>query len=331
MTIKYSEELIEHAHWVEQKAQLGDLLITLGKSKKALSDSAEFLPNWVSKGERKLWTFDKSYLDCFAFLREVAGTPVIVYATREEVVDVIIIADLDGTIRLAGGEYDWKRPAMDRLQFKLAAANFMGLEPRLSAVELVLKRRLDEQRRAAAAQQSAAIAAKRQRDHEDRIAARAERKRLIMMRDRLTVFSASGEKMTGVPVVNNEWQSLGNGVDCVLVDSYDNGQVGEVLQHFFVKHVGGSHKTQARVVVAYKEDPTKPKLIEKMGEIVIDREGELDVIACYTRDGLAELKANGLNGGAIRAVWPKNDDGTHMLVSFSKGAIKDIGPAMPIA
>ncbi len=328
--IKFSEET-DRGNWLEQTAQLGDLTIVLGKSKKALSNSAEFLPNKVMKGDAVLWQFDKyRHLATFAFLREVAGEVVIVYATRTTVAEVIPAAALADAILLRDGNYDWKRSPLALLKLKLATAEAMELDCMLSPIEMILKRKLEEAMRSAVATQSAAIATERQQEHEARLAARKERRRAIMMRDRIEVYTASGDKKKGVPIVGDEWQALGNGVDCITVASCVDGVATGPTEHFFVK-VEGSKKSRQRTVAVFAEDPTKPKLIEKMGDIVVEVNGELDIVACYTRDGLAALKTNGLNSGAIRGVWPANENGSHTLVSFAKGGTKDIGNFMPVA
>lgn len=329
MTIKFLEETVEHAEWVERTAQLGDLTILLGKSKKALSASAEFLPNKVMKGKEVLWQFDKSYVDCFAFLREVNGEWLVAYASRAEVVDIIPILDLSQAIRLADGQYDWKRPAMERLELKLAAAAQMNLKARLSSVEMILERKLAEIHAKAAAERSAALREEEQRRYEARRAEKQARKQELMRRAKLTVYALNGDRKTGIPVVGDEWQSLGDGVDCVAVDSYTDGQATNPTEHFFVKK-NGSNKSRQRIIAVFVDDPSKPKLIEQMGEIVVEREGNFDVVACYTLEGLKALKAGGLNSGAIRALWPANPDGTHTLKSFSKGDIKDIGNFLPL-
>ncbi len=327
--IKFGKETVDAQGWTQQQAQLGALCIHLAKSPKATSSSAELLPSKVTKDGQVLWSFDKSYIDCIAFLREVDGEHMIVYATRQEVVDIVPILDLPNTIRLAGGQYDWKRSALERLQLKLAAAERMSLDCRLTPIEKILNRKLDEQKREAAAAQSAALAEERQREHEARLAARAERKRQIMMRERITVYTSSGEKRKGVPVVDDEWQALGDGVDCVRVASYADGIASEPSELFFVKKEG-SRKSRQRIVPVFAEDPTKPSLVEKMGEIVVEIDGVPDAISCFTRDGLASLKADGLNSGAIRGVWPANADGTYTLVSFAKGGTRDIGNFLPV-
>lgn len=320
--------------WKRQEARLGDLTIHLSMSPKAPSQSAEFLPNSVMKGDQVLWQFDPSYIGCLTFLREADGEYLIVYATRREVVDIVPILDLPDTIRLAGGQYDWKRPSIERLSLKVAAAEVLGLKLRLSPAESTLKKVVDarraEQARAAAAVLSAAAAAERQQAHIARAAAREERKRAIRLRPFLTVWTASGERKHGVPVVDDEWRILGNGVNCVAVKSYADGEVGEPIAAFFVKEKSGNKKFRAGVTTVFAEDPTKPKLTEKMGEIVVEVGGNPDVVSCYTRDGLAALKAEGLNSGAVRAVWPINNDGSYTLVSFAKGDLQDIGNFMPM-
>jgi hypothetical protein len=329
MIIKFSEETVDHAEWVAQTAQLGDLVITLGKSKKALSDSAEFLPNRVMKGKEVLWRFDKSYVGCFAFLREVNGEWIVVYTSKQEVADVIPILDLANAIQLADGQYDWKRPALERLELKLAAATLMNLKARLSPVEMILERKLAEMHAKAAAERSAALREEEQQRYEARRAEKQARKKELMTRMRTVVYTANGDKKVGIPVVGDEWQSLGDGVDCVAVASYTDGQATSPTEHFFVKKEG-SKKTRQRLIAVFAEDPRKPQLVEQMGEIVVEVKGQTDVVSCYTREGLQVLKANGLNSGAIRGVWPANSDGTHTLVSFSKGDIKDIGNFSPL-
>lgn len=332
-SIVFENETTQLKGWAMKMAHFGELSITLGLSDKAQGASAEFLPNKVELGKDVLWTFDKSFVGHFAFLREVGDEPMIVYASRTEVAAIVPLSALRGAIRTTAG-FDFKMPAAKLLDLKIQVAEQMRLGVRLTPTEQLLKKHLDARAAAAARAATAALVTEEAQKKEERRRLREARRQAIMKRHKVYVYDVTGKQLYGIPVVGDEWQCLNHAVDCVTVDSYDEGKVGEVREHFFVYAKGSQAKSRKRVVAVTLTDPLRQPAapsIEQMGEVLVDIEGNLDVLPCYTTAGLRQLQAEGLNSGALRGRWPLNNDGTISVVSFAKGGIKDVGNFLPLS
>jgi hypothetical protein len=225
-------------------------------------------------------------------------------------------------------------PAIKLLDLKIQVAEQMKLSVRLTPNERLLQKHLGIKAAAAARAATDALLAEENQRKEERNRLREARRQAIMKRHKVYVYDAAGKQLYGVPVVGDEWLCLVHGVDCVAVDSYDEGKVGEVREHFFVYAKGSKIKSRKRVVAVTLTDPLRQPAapsIEQMAEVLVDIEGNLDVLPCYTKDGLRQLQAEGLNSGALRGRWPLNNDGTISVVSFAKGGIKDVGNFVPLS
>lgn len=319
--------------------EIAGLKVETLKSKNA-PEGAEFLPSKVvnAKGET-LWKFDKNrYLGAYAWLREVDDDDLIIaYATRSAVYEVIPVKDLP-SMRLVKDDsgrmsYEGGRNSQAIVELKLIIAEDLGLEPIFSTSEALIAKLLRRRKAEARAEAEAEQKAQAQAAREARVREQQLRITRILERKPLIGFTADGQRLTGIPVVGDEYQSLPHGKWVMLVESYDEstGKAGDIIEHFVVSKTGSGRvsKAQVRVVTA-----TNPKQVQvtatKRGEQVVEIDNVFHTVSLYDQAGISALHAAGLNSATKVGLWPTNKDGTITIFEVVKKGPREIGRYKPL-
>jgi hypothetical protein len=309
-----------------QKATCGEFTIESIKSKKA-PEHSEFLPAKVLKDGQVLWSFKGNHPGYHGLARLVGFGDefVIVLCTKVTLHDVVPIADLPDIKWMPDSGRLGGRKLRETVVLKEAIANKLGLQPAWSVREdqmlVAVHRQQAEAQRLARAEQVRLEAEAQRLANEQREAARKERelkRREITSRKRLHVFTASGDRRSGIPVVTDEWKILPADVFCVQVESYnaETGAYGGAVESFVTKKNRGGETRKDKVVVVFDRDPREAKkLTATLVTKVMEIKGELEeVVVVPDMDTVRTLNASGLNSGTLVLV----DNGTTEFMDVLK-------------
>ncbi len=326
--------------------QDGDLTIETVRSERAPADAEFFVSKVSDKTGSILWRFDKRvYSQGDFFLREVdieanKTEPLMIYANRRELLDVIpirdlpkmrIVKDTDGRNSYEGG-----RSAQAIVELKLLLAEDMNLRPVFRQAERViaelLRRRQAEARANAKAAQAEANA-EANAAKEDRRQEQAARRAALLARPIIYGYTADGQRLQGIPIVGDEYQMLPHQTWVIVVKSYDSEKQvsGPVSEHFMVSKSASGRIEKRHVRSVSAEDPKQPKVVAiKFGEHVFEIGNVYHTISLYERAGIDALHAVGLNGAAKVGLFPANSDGTVTIFEVVKSGPREIGRYKPL-
>lgn len=155
--------------------------------------------------------------------------------------------------------------------------------------------------------------------------ARLERRKAILSRAQITVYTATGEKVRGLPVMNDEWEVLGNGQPAILLESYrqDTGWAGKPIEVFRVYKTAGGHVFKREVKTGLSLEPPKHQAIS-MAFKLFRLNGELATVPVVTGQQLEEMRQK-MNSGTRVAVPEGADGKTFQVYSLEKGKSRPIG------
>jgi hypothetical protein len=215
-----------------------------------------------------------------------------------------------------------------KFELKKGAADFLGREYQISVAENKLHKIALEQKLAAeVAAREAAAEARRE--------AREQLKRTIFARGQIQVYTSTGQKRFGYPVLETEWSSLDKGTSVVLVESVGaNGPVGKVVEAFQIKKERGKNPEKDFLTPVTLERPiavsaTTTSMPRPIDSIIIVREGEPFEVALYsTMDDIRQARSAGLNSGSYAAARDhkgNGKDGRIEVFSIRKDGITTLG------
>ncbi len=308
------------------------------KSPRAPVD-ADFLPAKVVKDGSKLWSYERDHqgFKGLGQLVEVGDEElVIVLTTKRELHVVLPVRDLPHVKRV-GGEFVGGRKLQELIALKELIANELFLEPVWSEREFGMKQavrkaeqaRENAERNKRLAEERAAREAADKKRADERARREAER-REILARKRQHVFTATGERRNGVPVVGDEWMKLAADTFCVSVTTFDpeTGAVGEPQESFVVEKKNGKPARDA-VVAVTRENP-----LEKRKQLVVSFnpvfhtvpvKGILEeVIEVPDMDVVRALSSRGLNSGTLVMVPKTGDPGRYAIFRLTDGKIEPV-------
>jgi hypothetical protein len=312
-----------------QTTHFGDFVIEQLKSPLA-SVNAEFLPVRVLYRSSKVWSFRDDHkrhgFEGMAFLREIDDELVIVLVQRKKLFEVIPVLDLADRKRI-GDEYVGGRKLKKLVELKQRLADDEGMQPiwsqREEALQKAITKMANDARHAALQATEAEIL---KRNEEQRVA--RERKRAeILARHRLFVYTLSGERRFGHPVVNDEWLSLGDGCYCVAVTSYDstNGAAGEPIEAFWVKKDGTRKERRAVVAVTSHPPAAKPERLQKVQFLTVPIKGEPEeVILVQNMGDIRYLHEQGLNKNTLVMCPKAGDEGRFSVFMITANTIESV-------
>ncbi|MBM3261297.1 DUF2058 domain-containing protein [Candidatus Kaiserbacteria bacterium] len=250
------------------------------------------------KGE-ELWTFKKENFHGVGLL-----------AKADEAVVVALCGSGSGAVErviplssLSGSKQHDLRVTID---LKRAAADFLKKKVKLTEIEQKLfdfdeaRRREDEEARQAV-------------EAEVRQAARQERIKAIRSRSAIVVYAADGKKLSGIPVTEKEWSSLGNGAYAVIVDDPigADGKIGDAREWFRVvkEHGRNPQRYGVKPVTTQCPEAAKVSVTKPMRISFIDTaKGAFEVLLFASTDAIRAAAKAGLNTGAYVAVVAQQGD-----------------------
>lgn len=209
-------------------------------------------------------------------------------------------------------------PVNRTVALKHAAAKFLGREPKMTAVEqrvldIIVARRREEMR------------AEEERVKAERAARKEERRQKMLARTKVTGYTASGESRYGIPVAGDEWHSLDSGTSVVLVEFYNDGVAGPLIESFVVnKGTNGRPKKFSPVQVTASNVAAAPRAVKPVGTALIEHGADFIEVQLYSSmEDIRQARMQGLNGGTYVAV--KSDAAQIEVYSVTKDAIMTQG------
>ncbi len=303
-------------------------------------EGSEHLPaKVVDKEGKTLWKFDKyRYPGAFAWLREVDSFgAVIAYATRRELIEVISIAHLPKThiVQDAAGResYEGGPGILQVVELKQLLAEDLGLEPHLTTNELIIVNRQRQVRAALRAELRKLKVQAREVARQALAQDRAERVAAILARKPVAGFTVEGQRLTGIPVVDKEYEMLPHGKFVIVVASYDveTGQCGEMSEHFLIKKTSGGRVDKANPRLVTKANPAERQSAAKVEtKFLFEISNDFVEVGLYRRADIDALHAAGLNSATKVGLFPANTDGTITIYEVTKKGVKEIGAYKPL-
>lgn len=227
-----------------------------------------------------------------------------------KVITVVAINDIESS----------KTPTINRrVELKHDAGEYLDRDVDLDAKEqrvrdIIVTRRRDE------------LLATEQKKHVDRAARREARRQEMLSREVIHGFTSNGVRRRGIPVVRDEWHSLDEGVWVMLVESYEDGVCGKLIESFVVMKGknGRPQKQQCAQVIEGKRGDALKIDIRPVGDTIVEKDGEfLDVTLYASMDDIKLAQKQGLNGGSFVAV--KSDTPKLEIYSVTSAGIKTEG------
>lgn len=303
-------------------------------------EGAEHLPAKVVDGEGKtLWKYDRQrHLGAFAWLREVDSFgPVIAYATRSELIEVISIAHLSKmrVVRDVTGRenYEGGPGILQVVELKQLLAEDLGVEPRFTPNEASIVKRLREQQQAEVRARRLAEVAARQVARDVQVREQAAKVTAILARKPIAGFTVEGQRLTGVPVTNAEYEMLPHGKFVILVASYDleTGACGDVIEHFSVRKSGGGRVDKDNPRLISKANPAERQATAKMeAKLLFEIGSDFVEVGLYRRADIDALHAAGLNSATKVGLYPIRPDGAVTIYEVTKKGVREIGAYKPL-
>ncbi len=290
-----------------------------------------FWPAKVTGPTGTLWQYQRDHqgFKGGAQIIEHDGEMFVILVERAKYLALVLpIVDLPHLQRTNAGEWIGGRKLKVIISIKEALAEKLNLEPLWTRLEGQLRAaEADEDRKAKEADQQKARAAEE--------AVRAEARRMkeemraeIARRRRLHVFTSSGDRRHGLPVVGDEWLCLTDGVYCVAVESFDaaTGNSGKPIEAFEVKKTNAKVRRE-NVVSVTTENPIERKASAplEVETVILKIKGEFQsVVVAKDMDHVRALSDRGLNSGTLVA-YPKVDDPNRIkIVKLTDGNIQSV-------
>jgi hypothetical protein len=289
------------------------LMIDMIKSKSA-PQGASFLAASVTVGNDKVWTFQSEGFGGFGFLVDAAGEPVIALVTKANVVERVI-----PLAKFAGRPFGLQ----ELIRLKRETAKALGGKCELTAGEKAVVSTLAERRQVE-------LQAERDREHQEKLQRRVERRQRVMARDAIEMLTSDGQKRYGRPVYNQEeWQCLAHATHVILMD--ETGQ--KPVEYFMVVNPEGRppSKSGSRFASGGNSPlaPKAPVLPQPVALKVFEFEGDFHEVPVYgTMEDVRILKANGLNSSSKVAIAAKGNKFQVMAVKHD--GIDTLGVFAPL-
>lgn len=305
-----------HSAGVNIGFQLDGLKVNAFKSLKS-GPYSPFLPTRIEKEQEVVWEFSDEREDGIkkiAFLlSHDDGFNLIALISGQNVLKVIPLDDLEKchVIKTTNGrQIVGGRGLLDTLKLKRQIADSLGFV----WVPTVTESKLLELRAS-----KASVAAEKN----DKVAEKERRRQEILGREKILVYRENGQKIFGIPVVENEWQCLPDGTGVILVSEYDSGNFKGISEAFFVDKKGIPKKRSCCIVTE-----TLPKKSDDVAPVEMTRQlfqfGEIiDEFPLVTGETLEQLRAQKVNSGSQFAVIYKGQP--PVLVKLVGNQVETLG------
>lgn len=295
----------------------------------------------ADKDGTRLWSFKDEKFDGVGLLAFAGESIVIALATRgrDSVIERVIPLSTLVTKKPVG--------LREMIKAKMGAALDLDISYRLTETEakvekidegrmraeMVLRDREASERRAS---ERDAEKIRRQDEERAKQAEREQRVARIMVRERAVGFTALNERRHGVPVLENEWQSLEHGTFVILVDKFDkDGVPVNLLESFKVVKERGRQPTKAAVSQLVAKKPVVAEIPEELrptGQVLVEMKDDVFEVGVYdSLDTIKRAHKAGLNGGAFVTTNEPDTNGKVTVYSVTKEAgPKKVGNFIPL-
>jgi len=264
-----------------------------------------------------VWNFKTAGYDGIARLAMGAQATVIALCTRGRKGKVERIVPLCSLI-------DSKPVGMLALAtHKVAAARFLQMDYITAQIEVVMMETI------------------RRQEADAKVLAHQTRMRSILAREQVAGFTSDGVSRRGIPVLEEEWRSLGNNTWVILVDSIgEDGIVGEPLESFYVVKERSAHPRKGSCAALSTEKPLSTPSVaatlsvpNPIGAVAIqshDMKEFFKVDLYPSMEVIRQARSAGLNGGTYVAVDERDAEGRIQVLSIHSDKIVTVGSFEPL-
>lgn len=311
-----------------------DMEVIVTKSKKA-PKGASFLPTVVKVGGKQVWGFRDENFEGMLRLAMAGNTPVIAFTEKRGrdvfVVRVLPLEDTSSLIRMRVGDemrtVGKNRSVQEVMALKRAAAEWLGIRVELNEVEEKAYQLLNEHRRLV-----------REGEMADREARRREMMNKIISRPKIYAFRDDGRRVSGFPVIGEEWQCLKGGEFVIRVELYndEDHSHGVPVEAFYVnKSLGGRVDKGGLVSPIFAEKPiisTRSEMPSIKHVILVDLDGLREVFVYHSMDEIRKTRELGLNGGTfVTAETEKSEDGKYTIYAVYREKVETVKKSKAIS
>lgn len=162
---------------------------------------------------------------------------------------------------------------------------------------------------------------RRQEEYRKRREERRQKKEAILKRSPITVYTAEGQILGGIPVVGSEWQILPGYTKVILVKSFDeeSGLPGEPIEAFIVKKNDYQREKTFVKNLVFSKKPKIEKVVPKALDKLIFKIGAKFVkILHFSQEDAKLLKERGVDKETMIAVGNIDANGKYCLVSLNE-------------
>ncbi len=286
--------------------------------RKGLPFVGRFLVAKVFQQNKCLWDFPRDSFQGLGFLT----------LADEEVVIALVGNGRQGKVEeIIPFSFLVKRRPLNlrrKIELKRLAAEYLGRGYNLTETECQIAKRDDQQRR------------------EDQRATREARRRLrmelinrIIKRGRIEAYTSDGGLRFGLPVVDEEWQSLANGTYVVRVKNYNDetGEAGVPIEAFRVMKGKGRNPAKGSPTYVWEnrgngryaaDAASNPQPVDMM-IIETKDEAAFEVAIYETMDDIRQARVAGLNNGLYATAHDKKFGDRYEIFSVHARGIETLG------
>lgn len=156
----------------------------------------------------------------------------------------------------------------------------------------------------------------------------------ILKRAPITVYTAEGQILGGIPVAGSEWQILPGYTKVILVKSFDEETClpGEPIEAFIVKKIGYQREKTFVKNLVFSKKPKVEKVVPKALNKLIFKIGAKFVnILHFSQEDVRLLKEQGINKEIMIAVGNPDANGKYCVVSLNEeGGETVVGAFAPV-
>jgi len=250
-------------------------------------------------------------------------------AEKKYLDQIIPINDLPQMQQLENGDYVGGRKLQELIKLKQTVGQKIHFELQWSEREVAMRNAVAK----ASAEAFAKKAEAERKAEEERRATlkkeKEEQRAKIASRKRLYVFTLTGDRRNGIPIVGDEWKLLGPDIFCVSVESFDTetGSAGKPVESFVTTRVKGVIGRAALTAVT-TENPNAPKrvILGKVTTVVMTLKGQLEeVIMAPDMDYVRSLNnEHKLNSGTLVACPKAGDETRYSVFRLKDGTIEPV-------
>lgn len=176
--------------------------------------------------------------------------------------------------------------------------------------------------------------ARRAEEHQRRKEERRKKTEAILKRSPITVYTAEGQILGGIPVVGSEWQLLPGHIKVVLVESFDEetGLPGKPMEAFIVKKIDYQREKTYVKNLVFSKKPVSEKVIPvALDKLFFRIGGKFVKILHFSSEDAKLLREQGVDSETMIAVGVPDANGKYCIVLLNENKEeKAVGAFAPV-